>query len=215
MNTILKKFGSSTKIVADDYFVIIQRNIYSNSNLYVSYHGYIYSKDRDQNFIPMEFNRKYKYIAKCNSLNSGNSLDRLNERLRWDKVFCKHIKKLTKPLIACGDFNISQTELDIKQPKRHYNKHPGHTQKEIDSFKKIKCGLVDVYRELYPEGEKFSFFSYLAKNYDRDIGYRCDLFLVSKIIKDKIIDTKIYNQSRGMKLSDHCLILLEMNLQQN
>ena len=146
--------------------------------------------------------------------NSGNKLQNLKKRLAWDTAFCSHIKllkKLNKPMIICGDFNISQTVKDIKQPKRHYNKHPGYTQKEIDSFKKIvDCNLTDVYRTLYKDGTSFSFFSYLANNYDKNVGYRCDLFLVSKEIFSKVIDTKIYNVTRGMKLSDHCLISLEL-----
>ena len=71
MSVVLKKYNASIQDDADDYFVVIQRNILKNSNLYLSYHGYLYVKDRDQEYIPANFNKNYVYISKCISLNNG------------------------------------------------------------------------------------------------------------------------------------------------
>lgn len=138
--------------------------------------------------------------------NSGNKLERLNYRLKWDNMFLKFISKIDKPIISCGDFNISQTELDIAQPKKHLH-HPGYTIEERNSFQDILdySILTDIYRYMNKQSKIYTFWSYLADNFNRNIGYRCDLFCVSFHMIPYVTDVKIYNNVRK---SDHCPVVL-------
>lgn len=45
--------------------------------------------------------------------NAGNKLVTLPKRLRWNKLFEAHLKKLNakKPVIICGDMNVAHTEI--------------------------------------------------------------------------------------------------------
>lgn len=71
-------------------------------------------------------------------------------------------------------------------------------------------GFVDSFRYLYPEQEgAYTWWSYMAKVRERNIGWRIDYFIVSDNLKEHILDSKIYCDIMG---SDHCPIMLEMAL---
>ena len=42
---------------------------------------------------------------------------------------------------------------------------------------------------------------------ERNVGWRIDYFVVSNVLKDQIVDAKIFNEIEG---SDHCPVLLEL-----
>lgn len=44
-------------------------------------------------------------------------LKRLDYRMKWDEAFSTYLKSLDKPVMACGDFNVANEEIDIKNPK--------------------------------------------------------------------------------------------------
>lgn len=139
--------------------------------------------------------------------NSQRNLEKLGYRLEWDTKFrewLSSISKETKNTIICGDFNVSQTELDIAEPKKH-TRHPGFTNTERLSFAKLLENFVDAYRSKYPDSKAFTFWSYLGSNFLKDIGYRCDLFLVDKRFFGDICDVSIM---KNIRASDHCPIVL-------
>ncbi|MFA6375516.1 MAG: exodeoxyribonuclease III, partial [Bacilli bacterium] len=61
---------------------------------------------------------------------------------------------------------------------------------------------------LYPNTIKYSWWSYMQNAREKNIGWRIDYFVISKDIKDKIIDAKIHDNVFG---SDHCPV--ELNVQ--
>jgi len=153
-------------------------------------------------------------LLNCYFPNSGNKLENLDYRLHFDKYFVKKIFTYKKPIICCGDFNISQTTKDIAEPTKHLY-HPGYTIQERESFKNITLKLTDIYRHTYADNQTYTFFSYLGNNFNRNIGYRCDLFLISVYVfwwrpKTKIRDDlNIHNEKR---ISDHHPITLKLYL---
>lgn len=114
-----------------------------------------------------------------------------------------------KPVIVCGDFNVAATELDIKNPKANV-KNAGFTPEEREKFQNLlSAGFTDSYRYLYPDTEKYSWWSYRFKARERNAGWRLDYFLTSDSIKDKITDAEIHTDIMG---SDHCPVSLEINI---
>ena len=68
--------------------------------------------------------------------------------------------------------------------------------------------FVDTYRYLYPNKENaYTWWSYMRKAREKDIGWRIDYFIVSEDIKKDIKDAKIYSEIMG---SDHCPVGLEI-----
>ncbi len=142
--------------------------------------------------------------------NSGQQLDRLEYRKGWDANFLNYLKNLekTKPVIACGDFNVAHHAIDLKNDKANYNKTAGYTQTEIDGMNNlIDSGFVDSFRHLHPNKVAYTYWSYRFKARERNSGWRIDYFLVSPTLVDKITEVTIYSDVMG---SDHCPIGLEL-----
>lgn len=140
--------------------------------------------------------------------NSGRDLVRLDYRKEWDKHFQEYLKNLDekKPVILCGDLNVSHQEIDLKNPKKN-KKNAGFTQEERDGFTELlKCGFVDSFRELYPERTgAYTFWTYMGNCRAKNVGWRLDYFVVSEKMKTNVCDSVIHSDVMG---SDHCPISL-------
>ncbi|SDM28293.1 exodeoxyribonuclease III [Kriegella aquimaris] len=152
------------------------------------------------------------YLVNVYVPNSGQKLERLEYRKQWDADFLNYLKNLekTKPVIACGDFNVAHRAIDLKNDKSNYNKTAGYTQIEIDGMDNfINSGFVDSFRHLYPDTVAYTYWSYRFKARERNTGWRIDYFLVSEILVEKIKDVTILSDVYG---SDHCPISLEIDI---
>lgn len=151
------------------------------------------------------------YLVNVYVPNSGQQLDRLGYRQQWDADFLNYLKNLekTKPVIACGDFNVAHRPIDLKNDKSNYNKTAGYTQVEIDGMDNLlNSGFVDTFRHFHPEEVAYTYWSYRFKARERNTGWRIDYFLVSSSLIDKIKKATIYPNIMG---SDHCPIGIEMD----
>ena len=144
--------------------------------------------------------------------NSGEGLQRLDYRSRWDKEFMDYLSWLRrrKPVILCGDLNVAHQPIDIARAKENYNKSAGYTQTEIDGFTRLlESGFVDTFRRLYPETVKYTYWDYVTNARAKNTGWRIDYFLVSENLESKVRDAMVYDQYLG---SDHCPVGLKIEL---
>lgn len=155
------------------------------------------------------------YLINVYVPNSGQQLKRLEYRKKWNSDFLDYLKTLekTKPLIVCGDFNVAHQAIDLKNDKSNYNKTAGYTQIEIDGMDDmISSGFVDSFRHLHPHEIAYTYWSYRFKARERNIGWRIDYFLTSRILADKIEKVRILSDFYG---SDHCPIGLDIEIKSN
>lgn len=148
------------------------------------------------------------YLVNVYVPNSGQNLERLDYRQKWDGDFRKYLKNLEKkkPVIACGDFNVAHQPIDLKNDKSNYNKSAGYTQIEIDGMTNLlDAGFTDTFRKLHPETVKYSYWSYRFKSRERNTGWRIDYFLLSQDLERKMESASILNEYYG---SDHCPVEL-------
>ena len=110
----------------------------------------------------------------------------------------------------CGDLNVAHKEIDLKNPKTN-RKNAGFTDEEREKMTELlEAGFTDTFRYLYPDKEEcYSWWSYMGKAREKNVGWRIDYFIVSDSLKDKIQDAAIYSEVFG---SDHCPIELEIDL---
>ena len=74
----------------------------------------------------------------------------------------------------------------------------------------LAAGFTDTFRYLYPDAvDAYSWWSYMGKARERNVGWRIDYFLVSNSIADKIQEAKIHTDIFG---SDHCPVELVIDL---
>ena len=144
--------------------------------------------------------------------NSKRELERLGYRQIWEEEIRKYLIKLnkTKPVIMCGDLNVAHKEIDLKNPKTN-RKNAGFTDEERNKMTKLlNAGFTDSFRYLYPDKEDaYSWWSYMGKAREKNVGWRIDYFIVSKNIKERIKEAKIDSEIMG---SDHCPVELEIEI---
>lgn len=152
------------------------------------------------------------YLINTYVPNSKSDLSRLEYRINtWEPAIRTYINELQKikPVIFTGDLNVAPTHLDIHNETGHL-RAAGYTMEERQSYTKliIDCKLIDTFRDLHPTVRKYSWFSNFGKARQNNKGWRIDMFLVSKTLKEFIKKADILTHYKG---SDHVPILLEIN----
>lgn len=169
--------------------------------------------DTEGRIITMEF--ETFYFINSYTPNSQHAPDREDYRNLWDKLFMAHLTKLRekKPVIICGDFNVTVSEDDIyAENQRAERDDEGFLSTERENLRAILAsGFVDSFRHVHPkEKEKYTWWSTRLFKRKENRGWRLDYFLVSESLKEKIEESTTQPNVFG---SDHCPIILYINLQ--
>lgn len=150
------------------------------------------------------------YLVNVYTPNSQRDLARLSFRLEWEDKMLAYLKKLdnNKPVIYCGDLNVAHKEIDLKNAKANIG-NSGFTFEEREKMSRLlSSGFTDTFRYLYPDKtDSYTWWSYLNKVRERNIGWRIDYFIVSNRIVDKIKEAEIHSHIFG---SDHCPIMVNL-----
>ena len=161
--------------------------------------------DQEGRVITCEFDEYY--VLTVYTPNSGDGLKRLEYRMEWDKAFSQYVASLDKPVFICGDLNVANEEIDLKNPKTNH-KNAGFTDEERKSFKEnLLTQFKDSFRTLYPEKIEYSWWSYRFNSRAKNAGWRIDYWLVPEKMMDRVVDSKILTDIYG---SDHCPVELEI-----
>lgn len=149
------------------------------------------------------------YLVNVYTPNAKRDLTRLDYRLEWEEEIRRFLGQLNqvKPVIYCGDLNVAHQEIDLKNAKTNIG-NSGFTDEERGKMTGLlSTGFVDTFRYFYPEVEgAYTWWSYMAKVRERNIGWRIDYFIVSERLKDSLKGAEIHSEIMG---SDHCPIVLE------
>ncbi|MGZ9817817.1 exodeoxyribonuclease III [Peribacillus simplex] len=160
--------------------------------------------------ITLEFENFY--MVNVYTPNAKRDLTRLDYRLEWEDGMIDYLRELdlVKPVIFCGDLNVAHQEIDLKNPKPNIG-NSGFTNEERGKMTELlDAGFIDTFRHFYPDQEgAYTWWSYMAKVRERNIGWRIDYFIVSKRMADSLIEANIHCDVMG---SDHCPVVLETNL---
>ncbi|KAK1290744.1 Apurinic endonuclease-redox protein [Acorus calamus] len=154
-------------------------------------------------------------------------------RRKWDKRILEFVLQLSdKPLIWCGDLNVSHQEIDVSHPDFFSNAklngyippnkedcgQPGFTLAERQRFTTIlsRGKLIDAYRFLHKEQDKESGFSWSGNPIGKHRGkkMRIDYFIISEQLKDRIVSCDIHGHGielKGFYGSDHCPVSLVLS----
>ncbi|MEH7417632.1 exodeoxyribonuclease III [Neobacillus drentensis] len=151
------------------------------------------------------------FLVNVYTPNSQRDLARISYRLEWEDRIYQHLKDLNqkKPVILCGDLNVAHHEIDLRNPKSNIG-NSGFTDEERGKMTSLlDAGFVDSFRHFYPQQEgAYTWWSYMNKVRERNIGWRIDYFIVSESLKDRLKEAEIHCDVMG---SDHCPVVLELN----
>ena len=151
------------------------------------------------------------YLLCVYTPNAQRELARLPYRMSWEDALREYMKNLDshKPVVYCGDLNVAHQEIDLKNPKtNHFS--AGFSDEERGKFTELlDAGFADTFRSLYPDTVKYSWWSYMFKSREKNVGWRIDYFVVSQRILERVKDSVILNEIMG---SDHCPVGIEIDL---
>lgn len=150
------------------------------------------------------------FLVNVYTPNSQRDLARISYRLDWEERILKHLKELDelKPVVLCGDLNVAHQEIDLRNPKSN-NGNSGFTEEERGKMTSLLAeGFIDSYRHFNPDQEgAYTWWSYMSKVREKNIGWRIDYFIVSEKLRDRLLNADIHCNVMG---SDHCPVVLEL-----
>ncbi|MDF2671530.1 MAG: xth [Paenibacillus sp.] len=150
------------------------------------------------------------YVVNVYTPNARRDLSRLDYRLEWEERFRSYLQQLDtlKPVIICGDLNVAHQEIDLKNARSNQG-NSGFTLEERDKMTQLlAAGFTDTFRHFYPDRtDAYSWWSYMPKVRERNVGWRIDYFLVSSRLESSLIGAEIDCDVLG---SDHCPVVVKM-----
>jgi exodeoxyribonuclease-3 len=159
--------------------------------------------DKEGRIITLEYDDYY--LVNVYTPNAQRGLTRLDYRQKWDRDFLAFLKGLekTKPVIACGDFNVAHKEIDLKNPESN-RRNAGFTDEEREGFTRlVEAGFIDTFREFNTEPGNYTWWSYMFNARAKNVGWRIDYFCISSALRPRLKDAFILPEVMG---SDHCPI---------
>lgn len=129
-------------------------------------------------------------------------LDFLASLARW----IRDVHEAGRKLVLCGDINVTRADIDV-HPKERKPDVIGQRPEERQLFGALLGeGLLDIVRELNPDNPGlFSWWAPWRSMRQRNIGWRIDYVLVSKVLADRV-ETGGVRASFGT--SDHAPVVV-------
>jgi len=163
--------------------------------------------DREGRLIALEF--PAFTLVNVYTPNAQRDLTRLEYRMRWDEDFLSFLKTLdkVKPVVFCGDLNVAHTEIDLANPDAN-RRNAGFTDEERAGFSRlVEAGFIDSFRVFQPEGGHYTWWTYMYKAREKNIGWRIDYFCLSRALRPLLEEAFILSAVMG---SDHCPVGIKL-----
>ncbi len=118
-----------------------------------------------------------------------------------------------RPVAVCGDFNVAPEDRDVWDPAAfdgmtHVSRPERDALDELTSW-----GLVDTFRQRYPDDQLFSWWDYRGGAFHRHRGMRIDLILMTEVLARNTTFALIDRQARkGEKPSDHTPVFVDVSV---
>jgi exodeoxyribonuclease-3 len=137
-------------------------------------------------------------------------------KLEWYVRLLRWLVETRQPseaLVVGGDFNVAPADMDVWDPARchggtHVSPPERHAFGEL-----LRWGLVDGYRRVHEEAERYSWWDYRAGNFHKNYGMRIDHLLVTSSVATRIVSAEIDREARKGKPipSDHAPVILDLD----
>lgn len=113
--------------------------------------------------------------------------------------------------LICGDWNIAHKEIDLKNWKNN-KKNSGFLPHEREWMDQLfgEVGLVDVFREVNPNEDQFTWWSQRGAAWDKNVGWRIDYHVATPGLADAATAEYVYRESR---LSDHAPLTIDYDVE--
>ena len=144
-------------------------------------------------------------------LPSGSSSEeRQQAKFRFMREFMPHLAELKadgREIVFCGDWNIAHKEIDLKN-WRGNQKNSGFLPEERAWLSEVfdRLGWVDVFRQLDPRPEQYTWWSNRGQAWAKNVGWRIDYHIATPGIAAKARKAAIY---KAQRFSDHAPLTID------
>ena len=128
-------------------------------------------------------------------------------KYQWLDFFYDHVfsQPWAQRTVFCGDWNIAHQVLDLKNWKNN-QKNSGFLPEERQWLDKLYAhGWVDAYRHLHPQTPGYTWWTYRAGAFERDVGWRIDLQVIPKSIEHTLCAARVDRT----RFSDHAPLVVD------
>lgn len=169
-------------------------------------------EDAPKRFLAADINGVHvvnTYIPNGTKLWSDKFDFKLDWLQRLRHYFDEHCDN-AKPVVLCGDFNVAMTDLDVWDVDRWTGKLHFTPTEKAAMYHVKQWGFEDVYRNLNPDDQKYSWWDFRTRGFDRDEGLRIDHVWASPVLAEKAEKSWIDKAPRGWERpSDHTPVVAE------
>ncbi|MFO8061066.1 MAG: exodeoxyribonuclease III [Bacillota bacterium] len=142
--------------------------------------------------------------------NGKRSAERLRYKMDFYAEFLDFLGSLLREgdsVILCGDVNTAHRQIDLARPDENVNVSGFLPEERAWIDELVAAGFTDTFR-MFDDGEgNYTFWSYITRARQRNVGWRLDYVFVSDDLKDRVEDAFILSDVRG---SDHCPVGIEV-----
>jgi exodeoxyribonuclease-3 len=118
-----------------------------------------------------------------------------------------------EPLVVGGDFNVAPGDADVWDPARcHGGTHVSPAERQAFAAL-LSWGLVDGYRKVHAERERYSWWDYRAGMFHRNEGMRIDLLYGTAPVAQRVVWAEIDREARKgpPTPSDHAPVVVDLD----
>ena len=138
-------------------------------------------------------------------------------KLAWFDALRDYLSSVDRDAVFVigGDFNIVPAALDCWQGAAADGSIFCTTEERTRYRSLLALGLTDLFRHLYPEEQKFSWWDYRGGSFHRGLGLRIDLLLGTPAVLPRVrrveIDREYRKKKDGHTASDHAPVFADLD----
>ncbi|MDC3091107.1 exodeoxyribonuclease III [Rickettsiales bacterium] len=149
---------------------------------------------------------------------NGNPISdsqKFSNKIEWYEklidLIMPYIKNEEKVIVG-GDFNVLENEKDVNNFNNWINDALGNIVIRKKFREILGIGMINIIRDFYEPGEKFSFWDYQKASWERNDGLLIDHFLISPNLLEQTKNFGIDSEIRGLERpSDHTPIWIDLS----
>jgi exodeoxyribonuclease-3 len=167
--------------------------------------------DAEGRYVEARFDnaRRKLSIISCYFPSGSSGEERQAAKFRFLDVVYPHLLQLKaeREFILVGDINIAHKEIDLKNWKSN-QKNSGFLPEERNWMTRLldEAGLVDVFRQLNPHPEQYTWWSNRGQAWAKNVGWRLDYHLATPGLAAKARAESIHLEQR---FSDHAPLTID------
>jgi exodeoxyribonuclease-3 len=153
------------------------------------------------------------YVPNGFKLNSPQYAYKLKWYERLRSYFDSHLTP-DQPAVWCGDMNVAPEPIDVHSPEKHLRHVCFHADVRRAYKETLAWGFVDVFRQLYPQKQQFTFWDYLKpSSLDQNKGWRIDHILATRPMVEKCRAVEVdVEPRRAHRASDHTFLWADFDV---